>query len=175
MAQGSTPAESTPDPQAALAGHLAVIEDYSDAQPMSSADLQARQKEGTFPVPSGWSLDSGCETTLSITIVDQGPTGKTSVSTSVPVQRGFLSRGQETIQLDVTYLTDQTARAWADYVEVPGSLQSVPLGRGFASGKSAVIDRGDSLLRVEYNGGTHNVLNPVAVQARVQALLTKLG
>jgi hypothetical protein len=162
------------DPQATAVGHLAVIETYGPPSPMLAPEaLASRQQDGTLPVPTGWALDAGYETTLSVTFVDAAGSGQVQTLVTMPATFGFLTKGSETIQLDVTELGAEGANAWAAYVEVPATMEQVPLGSGFARGKAAVINRGTSLLRAVYNGGTVNVLDPAAVQERVQTLLTE--
>jgi hypothetical protein len=156
------------DPQAAIAGHLAVQENYGTPQPLPVAALHAMSDRGSLPLPDGWSLQSGYETTLQVTIVDQGGTA----STVLPVVHANLSRGAEALEVQVAAIEDSTARSWADYLAVAGTLVPVSGGRGFASGKGIFIDRGTLVIRVTYDGGTYAQQDPAAVSAKTHSILT---
>lgn len=121
-------------------------------------DLSAEQlAEGTadrsWPTPKGWTATSGHSVDLDVVLRSTGG-AHGSLTGEVPTVHVVLSRGSETLELDVADVRSDAARAWADALLREGIVESVPAGRAIVGGPAALVDQEWRLVWATYNDGT---------------------
>jgi hypothetical protein len=117
-------------------------------------EVSGAQQYKLIPTPPGWSLDSAYRNVLSVSFVDpSGNTNTTAPPANFVTLHGALSRGLETLEIEVTQPTSPELRTYAALLLDDGSAQKVPLGVGFANGPTFLIDTGSSLIRGTYDDG----------------------
>jgi hypothetical protein len=155
------------DPATALAGHVRVTEDYGDPRVVPRGAAALLRSRGVVPPPD-WHLTLVQETELMVAIVDAGvPT----MTVTIPIVEAILTRGSDTVYLEVARTDDPVAASWVEWLSVGRDWRSVPLGRGFAAGPTAVIDTGKTLLRATVDDGRPLSGRESEMQARAASLL----
>lgn len=102
---------------------------------------------GALPAMPGWRRTDAYAVDLRI--------GYGTEQSTAGAVYAMLARGSETIEVEIVDTSAPLARRWADSVTAEGRDQTIdtPIGRVFANGPTAVLDRSDRLLRATLGDG----------------------
>ncbi len=124
----------------------------------------------------GWTLGETRQALLKVTFADTGTPSTippidggeaaeqlpSAASASIPVDKLTFSRSDLTLDVEAADVSERWAREWANANVQTGIPGPVPLGRGFASTCSALIDMGSLLLRATWWSETSTVPETLA-------------
>jgi hypothetical protein len=154
-----------------LGGYALLSEDY--ALTATSVTPSELEQAANLRFPQGWQVQSGYQEELTAVLAPADATGALGASmvARMPALSLLLSRGSETLEVQILQAHDDASRAYVQWVMAQGDPVQVPLGRGYAGGATAVIDTGERLIRVSLDDGVDPAsLSTKQMQARVQRL-----
>jgi hypothetical protein len=154
-----------------LGGYALLSEDYSlTAAPVTPSELE---QAANLQFPQGWQVQNGYQEELTAVLAPADTTGALGASmvAQMPAISLLLSRGSETLEVQILQTDDDAGRAYVQWVMAQGDPVQVPLGRGYAGGATAVIDTGEQLIRVSLDDGVDPAsFSTKQMQARLQRL-----
>ena len=154
-----------------LGGYALLSEDYSlTTAPVTPSELE---QAANLQFPQGWQVQNGYQEELTAVLAPADTTGALGASmvAQMPAISLLLSRGSETLEVQILQTDDDASRAYVQWVMAQGDPVQVPLGRGYAGGATAVIDTGERLIRVSLDDGVDPAsFSTKQIQARLQRL-----
>lgn len=117
---------------------------------LTQKELTAPGSNASYPTLEGWTQAAGYRVALAVAV--QTANGDTLAGT-IPTLHVTLSKGPETLELDVADVRGKAARAWADALaaQSDGRTENLGLGVGYVKGASALVDQGQRLVRLVYS------------------------
>ena len=154
-----------------LGGYALLSEESSPTgTPVTPSELE---QTANLRFPQGWQVRNGYQEELTAVLAPADTTGALGASmvARIPAIFLLLSRGNETLEVQILQTDDHASRRYVQWVMAQGDPAQVPLGRGYAGGSTAVIDTGERLIRVSLDDGIDPAsLSTKQMQARVQRL-----
>lgn len=140
-------------------------EGYADFVPLAGEALVAAAGAAPVRLPPDWQLSEGFTSTLTAVVDTDGSGTETATA---PIIYLRFKRGLQMVDVAVLEINDLNARLYADAILATGQVESVPAGRGFVGGPTAVVDTGTSLVRATYFPGVPGTSLPQGVDARAR-------
>ena len=154
-----------------LGGYAVLSEEYSLTDtPVTLSELE---QTANLRFPQGWQVQNGYQEELTAVVASADATGAfgASMVARMPAISLLLSRGSETLEVQVLQTHDDASRRYVQWVMAQGDPVQVPLGRGYAGGPTVVIDTGERLIRVSLDDGVDPASLPTKqMQPRLQRL-----